>query len=302
MTEVYKKVSSRIEADWYPYHEEEWFTHTDICQFFQWDDPEIRKAVSYKLYHDWKLISVPKLEKNNKAFRLIDQKLDEIDWENADIENVYELKMPYDVITDRGFYFEDKIKIPPRGLVIVAGVSNAGKTTWMLNMMVRNMNDFDIHYFTSELSAVNIKRRLKPFEQWYELRNGEGKPKFKIWDRFDNFQDVVKPDGLNFIDYLDVNNDAEYFKLKPYLRRIKRALRSGVAVVALQKPPGRADAYGGANLRGDADLYLAMDFGKIKVVKAKDWQIENPNETSYKFNIEFSGAMFTNIEQIYEES
>jgi len=299
--ETYKKVSARIDADWYPLHENEWFTHTDICIYFQWDLPEIRQAVSRKLYHDHKETSEPKLEKNNRAFRIIDRQLEEINWEDADIENVYKIKLPYDIQSGIGFPFENFISIPPRGLIVVAGVSNAGKTTFLLNVMVRNMEDFDTHYFTSELSAVAIKRRMIPFEQWYELRNGDGKPKFKVWDRFDNFHEVIKPDGLNLVDYLDVNNEAEYYKIKPYLKRIKRSLNKGVAVVALQKPPGRADAYGGSNLRGDADMYLAMDFGKLTVVKAKDWINENPNNTQYRFDIDYGGAMFTGIKQVFEE-
>jgi len=298
---TYKKVSARIEADWYPYHENEWFTHTDICYFFQWDDPEIKKAVSYKLYHDMALISEPKLEKNNKAFRLVDRTIEEIDWQTADPDKIYRIKFPYDAYTNNGFPFEDWINIPPGGLILVGGVSNAGKTTLLLNLMVRNMDVFDCHYFTSELSAVALKRRLNPFEDIYELRNGDGKPKFHIWDRFENFQDVIKPGGFNLVDYLDVNKEAEYFKLKPYARRIKRALGGkGIAAIALQKPPGRADAYGGANLRGDADLYLAMDFGVLTVIKAKDWVTENPNGRKFAFDIEHNGSMFTNIREVIE--
>uniref|UniRef100_A0A6M3J5A4 Putative ATPase domain containing protein n=2 Tax=viral metagenome TaxID=1070528 RepID=A0A6M3J5A4_9ZZZZ len=303
--EIYSKVSSKLEAEWYPYHENEWFTHTDICGHFQWFDPKIRSAVSRKLYHDYKEISEPKLEKNNKAYRIVDKTLDEIEWENADIDDVYKLKMPYDPTTNVGFPFESLICIPPGALIIIAGASNAGKTTWLLNMLVRNMDDFeDVVYFTSELSAVNLKRRLNPFEEWYELRNGDGKPKFKVFDRESNYHDAIYPkysNGLVFIDYLDVNNEAEYFKMKPYLKRIKRSMRRGVAVVALQKNPGVDDAFGGKNLRSDADLYIAMDFGQIKIIKAKDWHTENPNLKKYKFDIEFNGSTFTNIQGIYEE-
>lgn len=296
----YKAVSARIEADWYPYHENEWFTHTDICVYFQWDAPDIRKEVSRKLYHDSVELAQPRLEKNNRAFRLIDNTLEEIEWDEADPDDVYQLKLPYDIETGIGFPFEGDIFIPPRGLVVVAGVSNSGKTTFLLNMLARNMDDFESVYFTSELSAVALKRRLIPFEDWYELRNGYGKPKFKVIDRGDNYQDVIKPDGLNYVDYLDVNNEAEYYKLKPYLKRIKRALKRGVAVVALQKRPHVPDAFGGVNLRGDTDLYLSLDFGELYITKVKDWKRENPNDTKYSFDIVHGGAMFTNIKRVYE--
>jgi len=302
--ELYKKVSSRIEADWYPYHEGEWFTHTDICHTFQWDDPNIRKEVSKKLYHDYRELAEPKLDKMNKAYRLRDNTVEEIDWQAADVNDVYKIKMPYDVTTNVGFPFEALITIPPGGLIVVAGASNAGKTTFLLNLMLNNMDDFpDTVYFTSELSAVAMKRRLINYEPWYELTNGEGKPKFKVLDRDSNYPDVIFPHYSNafvLVDYLDVNDEAEYFKMKPYLKRIKRAMRRGVAVVALQKPPDSEDAYGGKNLRGDADLYLAMDFGQIKVIKAKDWHTENPNGKKYTFSIDYNGAIFTNIQGVYE--
>lgn len=299
MEDNYKKISSRIEAEWYPYHEDEWFTHTDICSYFNWREQSTRQLVSRKLYHDSHEVADHKLEKQGKAFRLIDKTIEEIDWDNADPDDVYQLKFPYDMESGIGFSFEENIYIPPKGLVVVAGVSNAGKTTFLLNLLARNMDDFECTYFTSELSAVAIKRRLIPFEHWYELRR-EGKPKFRLVDRSDNFHDVIKPDGLNFVDYLDVNNEAEYYKIKPYLKRIKRALKRGIAIVALQKRPGSRDAYGGANLRGDTDLYLSLDFGELYVTKAKDWTNENPNDTKYKFNIEYSGAMFTNIQRVYD--
>src|SRR3990167_804757 len=112
--EIYKKVSNRIEGEWYPYHEGEWFTHTDLCVYFQWDDTAIRKAVSQKLWNDYQRISEPKLEKKNKTYRLIDRTLEQIDWENADPNDIYHIKMPYDIITGKGFPFEDYISLPPR--------------------------------------------------------------------------------------------------------------------------------------------------------------------------------------------
>lgn len=303
--ETYRKVTAKVESEWYPYHENEWFTHTDICIYFQWDAPEIRKALSQKLWNDATRLAEPILEKNNKAFRLVDKTLEEIDWEGANIDDVYKIKMPYDLITNESFSFEDYLYIPPGALIVIAGASNAGKTTWLLNMMVRNMDDFeDVVYFTSELSGVAIKRRLNPFEEWYELRKGDGKPKFKVFDRESNFHDAIKPkysNALVFVDYLDVNNEAEYYKMKPYLKRIKRSMLRGVAVVALQKNPNVDDAFGGKNLRSDADLYIAMDFGKIKIIKAKDWHEVDPNNKKYSFSIEHKGSMFTNIRVIHEE-
>jgi len=303
---IYERVSQRVEKDWYPYHEEEWFTHKDICDFFDWrginkEGQEIRQAVSYKLYHDYKLKAVATLEKSGKAYRLFDRSIQELDWTQADISKIYKLTFPYDIENKSNFWFEDNISIPPKGIILVAGVSNMGKTTFLLNLMVMNMDVYNITYFTCELTEVGFKRRMKPFENWCELYNGDKSPKFRVIERYDHYHDVLDPDGFNIIDYLDVNEEAEYFKIKSYIRRIKKTLDKGIAVIALQKPPGRPDAYGGANLRGDADLYLAIDYGKLTVVKAKDWHSRDPNNVKFSFEIEHSGSMFTNIKELSEE-
>ena len=298
--EKYGRVSNRLEADWYPYHTNEWFTHEDICRFFQWKEAETRKAVSQKLWNDYKRLDQPKLEKQNKAYRLIDREIEEIDWVNADAENVYKLALPYGVEDNTRFDFEKNIFIPPKGLVAVAGTSNEGKTSFVLNLLVLNMDKYPCTYFTNELTEIGLKRRFKPFQDWCELLNGEGKPKFRTVLRYDHFQDVVDPDGLNIIDYLDVNVEGEYYKLSPYMKRIQQKLRRGIAVIALQKPPNRLDAFGGPSLRSATSLYLSIDHNKLEVVKAKDWVIDNPNGRKYSFKIEHSGSMFSDIKGIYE--
>ena len=301
-SDVYRRVSSRIEADWYPYHDNEWFTQEDLCRFFQWNEQDTRKAVSRKLYHDYKELTEPRLEKNGRSYRIIDKTIEEIDWLNADQTQVFKLQMPYGVDDKSQFGFEDYISIPPKGIVLIAGTSNEGKTAFCLNLLVLNMDAYNSTYFTNEYTGIGLKRRLNPFSDWCELTNGDGNAKFKAILRYDNYQDVIDPDGLNIIDYLDVNAEAEYFKLVPYIKRIQRNLKSGIAIIALQKPPNRPDAFGGSNLRGAASLYLAIDKGKLTVVKAKDWTGENPNGKKYAFGIKHYGSMFEGIHEIYEDA
>ena len=299
--DTYARVTSKIETDWYPYRLQEWFSQKDICDYFNWDDTDIRKAVSQKLWNDSARMADPKLEKRNKAYRLIDKDVEELDWLNADMEAIYKISLPYGVWDNTHFDFEDNIMIPPKGIVAVAGASNEGKTAFVLNILVLNMDKYNCTYFTNELTEIGLKRRFRGFMDWCELTNREGKPKFKAILRYDHFQDVVDPDGLNIIDYLDVNAEGEYFKLVPYMKQIQKKLRKGIAVIALQKPPGRSDAYGGANLRGATSLYLSIDKNKLEVVKAKDWVIENPNGRKYSFKLEHHGCVFSDIQGIYED-
>ena len=43
-----------------------------------------------------------------------------------------------------------------------------------------------------------------------------------------------------------------------------------------------------------------MDFGELKVIKAKDYIGENPNGKKYKFDIVEGGSMFTSVHEIFE--
>lgn len=301
MVDNYGKVANKVESEWYPYHRAEWFTQRDICDYFDWREPENKHLVSQKLYNDTKLKEA-KLEKRGKTYRLIDREIDEINWVDADVDNVINLTMPYGVYDQTSFGFERNILIPPKSVIIIAGASNEGKTAYCLNLLVLNMDAFKVTYFTNEMSAIGFKRRMRGFEDWCELMNGDGEPKFRVIMRYDNYHDVLDPDGLNIIDYLDANEQGEYYKIAPYIKGIHRRLRNGVAIIALQKPPGRPDAFGGANIRGVATLYLSIDKNKLEVVKAKDWINENPNGKKYSFEIEHYGSQFSNIRGIYEEA
>ena len=299
MEDSYGKVSNKIEIEWYPFHQAEWFTLRDICDFFDWKEGDTRQQVSKKLYNDVKL-ATPKLEKQGKTFRLVDRNADEIDWVNADVNNVISLKLPYGLQDKTEFDFEKNVLIPPKSVIIIAGTSNEGKTAFCLNLLVNNMDTMKTTYFTNEMSAVGFKRRMAPFGEWCELYDKTGQPKFRVISRYDNYQDVLTPDGLNIIDYLDANEQGEYYKIAPYIKGIHKKLRTGLAVIALQKPPGRLDAFGGANIRGVATLYLSIEKGRLEVVKAKDWVKENPNGNKYSFEITYSGSQFSNVKRIYE--
>jgi len=219
---------------------------------------------------------------------------------SADVNNIIKLKLPYGFEDNTTFDFEKNVLIPPKSIIIVAGTSNEGKTTFLLNILVNNMDTMKCLYFTNEMSAVGFKRRMRGFADWCELTK-DGSPKFRVIMRYGNYQDVIDPDGLNFIDYLDANEQGEYYKIAPYIKGIHKKLEKGIVVIALQKPPGRLDAFGGSNIRGVAALYLSIDKGKLEVVKAKDWINENPNGRKYNFDIEHHGSMFCKIQHIYEE-
>jgi len=186
--------------------------------------------------------------------------------------------------------------LPRPALVLVAGLYNQGKTAFCLNIIKLNMDKWkdNIFLFASEgLEQLSWKfKKLLPLL--------EKPPPFKTYRRFDNFADVIVPDGLNIIDYLRTDMDKPYTVTNKLLE-INKKLSTGVAVVAMQKPPGRRIAFGGASTGAEPTLYLSIDkgyleFEKIKAPKLLD---SDPYHTRINFTIS-QGVNFVEGDTIVE--
>ncbi len=173
------------------------------------------------------------------------------------------------------------VNIMPGNIVLVAGESNSGKTAFMLNVVRENMHKFEVHYFNSEMGPQELKSRLKMFNQ--PLNSWT----FSPWERAENFQDVIRPgEGvINIVDYLEVNED--FYMVGRMLKQIHDKLNGAIAVVALQKPPGRDIGRGGAGSLDKPRLYLALEPGVIRIVKGKNWRDikVNPNNLQRTFKL-----------------
>jgi len=190
--------------------------------------------------------------------------LKEIDYINAD-DKALDIWLP--------FGLSDYVELYENSVVIVAGAYNAGKTTVLLNMIAENQQkNWDISYFNSEMSGGELKKRLSKFE--YSTLSDW---KFKAYERAEDFQDVVMPgkNSLNIIDFLEVHD--EFYIIGRKIKEIHDRLNGGVAVIALQKNAGRDEGMGGSRSMEVARLALALDYGRVKVTKAKNFKQENKN-------------------------
>lgn len=157
-------------------------------------------------------------------------------------------------------------------LMVVAGVYNQGKTAFCMNVVKLNVEKWkdNMAFFVTE----GMEQLKWKFEQL--LPGLEKPPPFKVYRRFDNFADVLLPDGLNIIDYLRTDMDKP-FTVTNKLIEINKKLKTGVAIVAMQKPPGRKIAFGGGSTAWEPTLYVSLDksanggqvleFEKIKAQK-----------------------------------
>jgi len=209
-------------------------------------------------------------------YRLVEKKCEDINFKDATAKPVF-FRWPLPGL-------EHMIEIFPGNVIVIAGVMNAGKSAFMFDFTFKNMADQKIYYFTSEMGAIEMRKRLLMFNTDVDKWNFEAK------ERSSNFPDVIYPDAVNIIDYVELHDN--FYQISGILKGIHDKLKSGIALVALQKNPGAPTGIGGYRGLEKPRLYLSLDGGVAKIVKAKNWATTiNPNGYSCKFKL-ISGCHF----------
>ena len=192
----------------------------------------------------------------NGIYRRIDREIEFMDFANADIENSVDLSLPLGL--------HNKTKIFPKGVIVIAGVSGMGKTLFAFNTIAENMGRFPIFYFNSEMGPEALKQKLSHFpisiDRWAK--------NMRVVDQWDfyNIADKIQPDAFNVIDYLEPEGE-KAFNIHGVISSIIRRLNKGTALITIQKKPGATMGTGGIYSVKAATLALALDWGKIEVVK-----------------------------------
>lgn len=224
------------------------------------------------------------------VYRRVDGTLNVLEWQKADPAGIFKMKFP--------FHLENYVVILPKNEIIVAGDKDSGKTALLLNIARLNMDDYDITYFSSEMGELELRHRLQRFED-------EGLVNMKNWkcewvERDSNFADVIRPDGVNIIDFLEVYD--EFYKVGGYINQIYRRLRNGVAIIALQKNMGAELGVGKGRSIEKARLYLTMGSGKLTIKSAKNWAQETVNPVGKEFKYKLiKGAKFVSLDKSFGE-
>lgn len=239
------------------------FLSSDVVRNLQVSSRDERKNLSKILSRLCDEGVIERYGNKNGCYRRIENHIEIIDFQNFSIDATLNIKLPFQI--------ENYVKIMPKNIIVLAGEPNSGKTAFLLNVVKENMQNQEIYYFSSEMGGLELQDRLSKFDiplgQW----------KCKFIERSSNFADVIKPDALNIIDFLEIND--EFYKVAGFIKEIFDKLKKGVAIIALQK--NRGTDYGLGRMRSleKPRLYLAMETGKIKIVKGKNWanSEKNPN-------------------------
>lgn len=247
----------------------------DLCR--QVSSREEKKNISKILSRLCEEGIIEKYGNRNGQFRRIDTELEKIDFLNAS-NDALDLQWPFGI--------QNFVKIHPGNILGCAGESNSGKTALALNFARLQQDRFDVHYFSSEMGKTELRERLLkfpyPLESW----------RVNFWERSSNFADVIRPDGINIVDFLEIHD--EFYKVGLYIKDIFEKLKTGIAFILIQKNKNTDFGLGGMRSLEKARLYLAMEPGRLKIVKAKNWASQkNPNGLSIGFKL-VGGCEFHN--------
>ena len=220
-------------------------------------------------------------------WRPADRKIEELCWWNSDDEIGDNLILPLGM--NKYCY------VPLPSLIILSGRYNAGKTALCINIVNDNIELWKdkLDFYVSE-GAEMMKAKFMALNPMIPKP-----PPFKMYRKTEHFADVIDPDNLSVIDYLRVDMSKTY-EIGNALFAIFNKLNRGIAVVAMQKPPGdRKIAFGGASTAFEPTLYIGMDkdtlgFEKIKVPKLTEID-------PYSIKIQFKIARGVNFYEVHEE-
>lgn len=179
------------------------------------------------------------------------------------------------------------------GLFIAKDFIVTHNSALMYNIIKENRHDWDVHLFNSESDAGELRERLDKFDDISIDQWG-----IKAYQRSGNFHQVVKkgPQSLNIIDFLEVHND--FFAIGGLIKQIHDNLDGAIAIIGLQKNPGSDTGLGGYRMLEVTRLAIALEFQKVKVIKAKAvWNPErNPTGLVKDFKL-YDGHKIISNEQ-----
>jgi hypothetical protein len=220
--------------------------------------------------------AIERVKGKNNLYRRVECNCEDIDFLAAEGE---ELEVEWPLGIERYF------RLMSKNIVVLAGEINSGKTAFLLNLVKLNMKKHDIHYFSSEMGALELRNRLSMFKK---IELGEWKNcHFK--ERSGGFADVIKPDAINIIDFLEIHED--FYRIGKMIKDIHDKLNQGVAIIAIQKNKGKDFGLGAERSMEKARLYLTLSHDCpeviIKIVKAKNWRTskENPSGLQRRFGL-----------------
>lgn len=214
-------------------------------------------------------------------YRIISHDHEVQDWQNADIREV-NLTLPLGM--------HEAVKIVPGSVIMFAGVTNTGKTAFGMNIARLNCKE-TVKYLSSEIEQDEFRGRI---ESYCTLNNDAiEKWNVELITKFTTsaIPDLINPDGLNIIDYIEPPR-GDFTQIGPLITDIHHAMKSGVAIINIQKKAGDEYGAGGQYIKNKAHLFCTLDTYdypvcecKITKCKAPKYGYRNPVNKKIQYQV-----------------
>ena len=224
--------------------------------------------------------------KHGSLYKVVDDTLVPINFKNP-VGHKVDLVFPFG-IHQYGYLYQGNI-------AVVFGSKDAGKTAFALNVIRMNMSKHVIKYWSSEMVEDELAARLSKYEyllpeEW----------KFEAYERSYDFDQVIDPDAINIIDYLELGGDEmEYYRGVGLIRKIFDKLDTGVAIIACQKNENAELPKGGSGILEKSRIAVSLDPGKAVLKVCKNWAegvVTSPRGKSWSYQL-VGGINYVNVQE-----
>ena len=166
-----------------------------ICRQLDISNRDDRHHVVKKLSYE---VSRETLEKSDRLYLYINKTFKCIDWVHAPSSPPLNVTFPYGIDDKTHFGFENAV-ISAGDIIVIAELSNMGKTTWALNFLWENMDNYSCTLMGNEYTAGKFRRRVARMD-WHNPLTSAGNPKFELIERRSDWKSVIRPNNINIID------------------------------------------------------------------------------------------------------
>jgi len=189
-------------------------------------------------------------------YRKLTNALEEMGWKDASV-----IPLDIDFPLNIGGFFQAY----PKNMGVIAGAKDSGKTATLLEFVKRNMEKWDIHFYTNEMGKEELKHRIMKRE---DIRVQDWN--FHAYECTEHYEDHIAryPDSIHVVDYIEVND--AFYRVGDYLKWMHEALGQGFIFLGLQKDWGAPLGRGAAFSLQRPRLYITMERGVARVVSAKN--------------------------------
>lgn len=236
-----------------------------------------QKSNSRKIIH--RLVEKKELKPDKKksgCYHKINNTSEVIDWEHADLT---EVPMSYPLELEKLFI---TLK---RTIIVVAGVSDAGKTAFLMHCAALNAGrKLPVRYFSSEMGDAELRFRIDrtdiPKEVWKQI---------DFRERYEDFCEGIDPDAINIIDYIEIFENT--YLIGKHIKDVFDKLNNGIAIIAIQKDSKKEQGLGGMFSMHKSRLYLNIDYEQLQIVKCKNKRYMESNLRGQKIKFRINRGL-----------